>query len=87
MQRVIGTVGFFINGEKQQTAYEQLTTLQAKELHPILKQCVRKGVTHVVLEASSMGLRKIGSIIVTLTVVYFKFIRRSFRRSWRFRSL
>ncbi|CAM5454224.1 UDP-N-acetylmuramoyl-L-alanyl-D-glutamate--2,6-diaminopimelate ligase OS=Lysinibacillus sphaericus OX=1421 GN=murE PE=3 SV=1 [Lysinibacillus sphaericus] len=34
---VIGTVGFFINGQKQQTEYEQLTTLQAKELHPILK--------------------------------------------------
>ncbi|MGE7940796.1 UDP-N-acetylmuramoyl-L-alanyl-D-glutamate--2,6-diaminopimelate ligase [Lysinibacillus xylanilyticus] len=55
---VIGTVGFFINEEKQQTKYEQLTTLQAKELHPILKQCVRNGVTHVVLEASSMGLQQ-----------------------------
>jgi len=55
---VIGTVGFFINEQKQQTVYEQLTTLQAKELHPILKQCVRKGVTHVVLEASSMGLQQ-----------------------------
>lgn len=55
---VIGTVGFFINEQKQQTKYEQLTTLQAKELHPILKQCVRNGVTHVVLEASSMGLQQ-----------------------------
>ena len=55
---VIGTVGFFINEQKQQTMYEQLTTLQAKELHPILKQCVRSGVTHVVLEASSMGLQQ-----------------------------
>ncbi|MEB2298255.1 UDP-N-acetylmuramoyl-L-alanyl-D-glutamate--2,6-diaminopimelate ligase [Lysinibacillus xylanilyticus] len=55
---VIGTVGFFINEQKQQTVHEQLTTLQAKELHPILKQCVRNGVTHVVLEASSMGLQQ-----------------------------
>ncbi|WP_374963609.1 UDP-N-acetylmuramoyl-L-alanyl-D-glutamate--2,6-diaminopimelate ligase [Lysinibacillus sp. RS5] len=55
---VIGTVGFFINEQKQQTKYEQLTTLQAKELHPILKQCIRNGVTHVVLEASSMGLQQ-----------------------------
>ncbi|UZN00952.1 Mur ligase family protein [Lysinibacillus sp. MHQ-1] len=51
-------MGFYLDGEKQQTSYEQLTTLQAKELHPILKQCVRKGVSHVVLEASSMGLQQ-----------------------------
>lgn len=55
---VIGTIGFYLDGEKQQTSYEELTTLQAKELHPILKQCVRKGVSHVVLEASSMGLQQ-----------------------------
>ena len=55
---VIGTVGYFMNGQKQQTIYEQLTTLQAKELHPILKECVASGVTHVVLEASSMGLQQ-----------------------------
>lgn len=55
---VIGTVGYFINGQKQQTKYEELTTLQAKELHPILKECVSARVTHVVLEASSMGLQQ-----------------------------
>ncbi|GLC87578.1 UDP-N-acetylmuramoyl-L-alanyl-D-glutamate--2,6-diaminopimelate ligase [Lysinibacillus piscis] len=55
---VIGTVGFFIDGQKQVAAYEQLTTMQAKELHPLLKRCVRQGVTHVVLEASSMGLQQ-----------------------------
>lgn len=55
---VIGTVGYFINGQKQQTLYEQLTTLQAKELQPILKECVSAGVTYVVLEASSMGLQQ-----------------------------
>ena len=55
---MIGTVGYFINGQKQQTRYEQLTTLQAKELQPILKECVAAGVTYVVLEASSMGLQQ-----------------------------
>lgn len=53
---VIGTVGFFINGERQPTLNENLTTLQAKELHPTLKHCVQKGIKYVVLEASSIGL-------------------------------
>lgn len=53
---VIGTVGLYINGVKQLASYEQLTTLQAKELHPTLKYCIQQGVQYVVLEASSMGL-------------------------------
>lgn len=53
---VIGTVGFYINGERQLSIHEHLTTLQAKELHPTLKYCIQQGVKYVVLEASSMGL-------------------------------
>lgn len=53
---VLGTVGFYINGIKQIAMYEQLTTLQSKELHPMLKYCLQQGVKYVVLEASSMGL-------------------------------
>ncbi|MEG0258500.1 MAG: UDP-N-acetylmuramoyl-L-alanyl-D-glutamate--2,6-diaminopimelate ligase [Lysinibacillus sp.] len=55
---VIGTVGYFIDGEKQQSDHEELTTLQAKSVHPMLKECLRNGVTHVVFEASSMGLQQ-----------------------------
>lgn len=53
---VIGTIGFYVNGKKQLAVYEQLTTLQAKELHPALKYCIAQGVKYVVLEASSIGL-------------------------------
>ena len=33
-----------------------MTTLPAEFLHPLLKSCEDDGVTHVVLEASSLGL-------------------------------
>lgn len=52
---VIGTVGIYINGERQEENVD-LTTLTAERLHAILKDCVEKGVTDVVMEASSMGL-------------------------------
>lgn len=53
---VIGTVGVYFNGVKDSRFKEGLTTLTAEQLHPILKDCVEKGITEVVMEASSMGL-------------------------------
>ena len=34
----------------------QMTTLPAEYLHPLLKKCEDEGITHIVLEASSLGL-------------------------------
>jgi UDP-N-acetylmuramoyl-L-alanyl-D-glutamate--2,6-diaminopimelate ligase len=53
---VIGTLGLFINGKKINEIHSHLTTWSAIELHQTLAYCVKKHVTHVVLEASSMGL-------------------------------
>ncbi|RUL55930.1 UDP-N-acetylmuramoyl-L-alanyl-D-glutamate--2,6-diaminopimelate ligase [Lysinibacillus antri] len=55
---VIGTNGIYINGVEVKLDYENLTTLQPKHLHRILKIAVDRGVQYVVLEASSMGLAK-----------------------------
>lgn len=53
---VMGTLGLFIDGVHMPYALPKLTTLPAEYLHPVLKRCVEQGVTHFILEASSMGL-------------------------------
>lgn len=53
---VIGTVGVFVEGVCIQTNTSALTTLPAEELHPLLQKLVAQQVTHVILEASSIGL-------------------------------
>jgi len=53
---VIGTTGIFIDGVRIDYRAPQMTTLPAEFLHPLLRKCVDEGVTHVVLEASSLGL-------------------------------
>lgn len=53
---VIGTLGVFIDGIHIPYKIPAMTTLPAEYLHPLLKDFEDKGVTHVVLEASSLGL-------------------------------
>ncbi|WP_172369794.1 UDP-N-acetylmuramoyl-L-alanyl-D-glutamate--2,6-diaminopimelate ligase [Sporosarcina jiandibaonis] len=53
---VIGTTGIFIDGVSLNYDVPQMTTLSAEHLHPLLASCLENGVTHVVLEASSLGL-------------------------------
>lgn len=53
---VIGTLGLFINGKKMEGDFPSLTTWSATHLHETLALLVRKGITHVIIEASSMGL-------------------------------
>lgn len=54
---VIGTLGVWVDGVR--VAYKGLpmmTTLSAEYLHPLLAQCEADGITHIVMEASSLGL-------------------------------
>lgn len=53
---VIGTIGVFIGGERIEYDCPEMTTLPAEYLHPLLADCESRGVTHVILEASSIGL-------------------------------
>ncbi|ARK25666.1 hypothetical protein SporoP37_14055 [Sporosarcina sp. P37] len=53
---VIGTTGLYINGQLTETIANSMTTMPAEQLHPILRRCADQHVTHVVLEASSLGL-------------------------------
>ena len=53
---VIGTTGVFIDGVKIHYDCPEMTTLPAEYLHPLLKRCESENVTHIVLEASSLGL-------------------------------
>ncbi|WP_301108196.1 UDP-N-acetylmuramoyl-L-alanyl-D-glutamate--2,6-diaminopimelate ligase [Sporosarcina sp.] len=53
---VIGTTGIFIDGVLTGTPADSLTTMPAEQLHPLLRTCIEKQVTHVILEASSIGL-------------------------------
>lgn len=53
---VIGTLGLFIDGIQIPYQLPKLTTLPAEYLHPLLKECEKQGVTHIIMEASSMGL-------------------------------
>lgn len=54
---VLGTLGMWVDGVKK--AHKKLptmTTLPAEYLHPLLAQCEKDGITHIVMEASSLGL-------------------------------
>jgi UDP-N-acetylmuramoyl-L-alanyl-D-glutamate--2,6-diaminopimelate ligase len=53
---VIGTTGVFIDGVKVDYEGPKMTTLPAEYLHTLLGKCESEGVTHIVLEASSLGL-------------------------------
>lgn len=53
---VIGTLGLFIDGVHVPYALPNMTTLPAEYLHPLLRRCEEEGVTHIVMEASSLGL-------------------------------
>lgn len=53
---VIGTLGLFIDGESIDYELPKMTTLPAEYLHPLLGRCEAEGVTHIVMEASSLGL-------------------------------
>lgn len=55
---VIGTTGCYIGGERLDVDIPPLTTLTAEYLHPLLSECRARGVTHVALEASSIGLER-----------------------------
>ncbi|WP_194841525.1 UDP-N-acetylmuramoyl-L-alanyl-D-glutamate--2,6-diaminopimelate ligase [Sporosarcina obsidiansis] len=53
---VIGTTGIYLNGVLKEHVQDSMTTMPAERLHPILRDCVDQKVTHVILEASSLGL-------------------------------
>ena len=53
---VFGTTGVFIDGGRMDYDLPQMTTLPAEYLHPLLKECENQLITHIVLEASSLGL-------------------------------
>ncbi|MEK5071253.1 UDP-N-acetylmuramoyl-L-alanyl-D-glutamate--2,6-diaminopimelate ligase [Sporosarcina sp. FSL K6-1508] len=53
---VIGTTGIFFDGIKIDYDCPKMTTLPAEYLHPLLKKCNDENITHIVLEASSLGL-------------------------------
>lgn len=53
---IIGTLGVFIDGVKAAYNVPEMTTLPAEYFHPLLKDCADQGITHIVLEASSLGL-------------------------------
>ncbi|WP_162805694.1 Mur ligase family protein [Sporosarcina sp. PTS2304] len=53
---IIGTTGIYVNGKLYKTIEDSLTTMPAETLHPLLRECAERGVTHVILEASSLGL-------------------------------
>lgn len=53
---VIGTTGVFVDGIVLDYKAPEMTTLPAEYLHPLLRECADNGVTHIVLEASSLGL-------------------------------
>ncbi|QTD42427.1 UDP-N-acetylmuramoyl-L-alanyl-D-glutamate--2,6-diaminopimelate ligase [Sporosarcina sp. Te-1] len=53
---VIGTTGVFIEGCQMATTYPEMTTLPPEYFHQLLKDLEDAGVSHVLLEASSMGL-------------------------------
>ncbi|MBB4824048.1 UDP-N-acetylmuramoyl-L-alanyl-D-glutamate--2,6-diaminopimelate ligase [Sporosarcina luteola] len=53
---VIGTTGIFVEGRQTDTSYPDMTTLPPEHFHQLLKELEGVGVSHVLLEASSMGL-------------------------------
>lgn len=53
---VIGTLGLFVNGNKVEGDFPTLTTWSASQLHQTLAWLLDLNISHVILEASSMGL-------------------------------
>ncbi len=53
---VIGTTGVYIDGIEVKYEMPSMTTPLAEYLHPLLRRCEEDGVSHIVLEASSIGL-------------------------------
>ena len=53
---VIGTLGLFVNGKKVIDNFPSLTTWSATHLHHTFAMLLKMNVTHVIIEASSMGL-------------------------------
>lgn len=53
---VIGTLGLYINGKKIIENFPSLTTWSATHLHDTFAKLLAMNVTHVIIEASSMGL-------------------------------
>lgn len=53
---VIGTTGVYFGSKKVYSIKDSMTTMPAEKLHPLLRECVEKQITHVILEASSLGL-------------------------------
>ncbi|MET3575847.1 UDP-N-acetylmuramoyl-L-alanyl-D-glutamate--2,6-diaminopimelate ligase [Bhargavaea ullalensis] len=53
---VLGTLGLWIDGEQADYPLPPMTTVPPAHLHKVLRHCVDAGVTHVALEASSLGL-------------------------------
>lgn len=54
---VLGTLGTWVDGvRKIDDEVPTMTTLTAEYLHPLLAKCEAVGITHVVMEASSLGL-------------------------------
>ena len=53
---VIGTLGLFVNGVRVEENVPSLTTWSAPHLHQTFARLLKMNITHVIIEASSMGL-------------------------------
>ncbi len=53
---VIGTLGLYIGGKKVEGDFPSLTTWSPYHLHSTFAMLLSKNITHVIIEASSMGL-------------------------------
>ncbi|MGE6487870.1 UDP-N-acetylmuramoyl-L-alanyl-D-glutamate--2,6-diaminopimelate ligase [Paenisporosarcina sp. NPDC076898] len=53
---VIGTLGLFVNGLRVEENVPSLTTWSAPHLHQTFARLLKMNITHVIIEASSMGL-------------------------------
>ena len=53
---VIGTLGLFVNGKKVVGDFPSLATWSVTSLHETLARLLEMRITHVIIEASSMGL-------------------------------
>lgn len=56
---VIGTLGLVINGKNENLPLPSMTTLPPVYLHRTLRYCRDLGITHIVMEASSLGLSQL----------------------------
>lgn len=55
---VIGTLGLSIDGKKIEEEFPRLTTWPAPFLHETFMRLLKMNITHVIIEASSMGLEQ-----------------------------